>query len=211
MDIDLEQRFLVNLGILVKHHVEDAELSFEDVKPIGNLIHFQEICKCWQASEVLCQSPIERLLLSEFLFGGCERGDHFFRIRWSKHPYVTRWNGNFSKFQGVFFDMQEPVGDFRADFLFTCIVKGNARRIAVECDGHDFHERTKEQAARDRRRDRAFQHMGIPILRFTGSELYRDVTACSIEVESFLAQIMADLGSTNETGVIGGKLVGVDQ
>ena len=40
--------------------------------------------------------------------------------------------------------------------------------IFIECDGHNFHERTKEQAARDRRKDRDSQREGKPILRFTG-------------------------------------------
>lgn len=38
----------------------------------------------------------------------------------------------------------------------------------IECDGHEFHERTKRQAARDRSRDRAIQAFGYRIFRFTG-------------------------------------------
>jgi hypothetical protein len=44
--------------------------------------------------------------------------------------------------------------------------------VAIEVDGHDFHERTKEQAIRDKSRDRAFQAAGWRVLRFTGSEVY---------------------------------------
>jgi hypothetical protein len=51
-------------------------------------------------------------------------------------------------------------------------------RIVVEADGHDFHERTKEQAARDKRRDRELQTAGWTVLRFTGTEIWRDVRAC---------------------------------
>jgi very-short-patch-repair endonuclease len=56
----------------------------------------------------------------------------------------------------------------------------------IECDGHDFHERTKEQAAYDRQRDRLIQHTGIPILRFTGSEIYADPANCAAEVFAFI-------------------------
>ena len=45
--------------------------------------------------------------------------------------------------------------------------------IAVECDGHEFHEKTKQQAARDKARDRD---------RFTGSEIWKDPGACADEV-----------------------------
>lgn len=54
--------------------------------------------------------------------------------------------------------------------------------IFVECDGHDFHERTKEQAARDRSKDRQIQRGGFPILRFTGSEIFQNAGACAEEV-----------------------------
>lgn len=60
----------------------------------------------------------------------------------------------------------------------------------VECDGHDFHERTKEQAQRDRARDRAFQAAGIPVFRFTGSEIYASPTKCAREVKRFLNNLL---------------------
>jgi very-short-patch-repair endonuclease len=54
--------------------------------------------------------------------------------------------------------------------------------VAVECDGHEFHERTKQQAAYDRSRDRQILRIGVPTIRFTGSEIYRDQFACAAEV-----------------------------
>lgn len=59
--------------------------------------------------------------------------------------------------------------------------------IFIECDGHDYHERTKEQAARDRQKDREIQGAGIPILRFTGSEIYADASGCVDQIFSFAA------------------------
>ncbi len=46
--------------------------------------------------------------------------------------------------------------------------------IGVEVDGHDFHERTKEQVIIRDQRDRDLQSDGWKILHFSGSELYRD-------------------------------------
>jgi very-short-patch-repair endonuclease len=65
--------------------------------------------------------------------------------------------------------------DWPADFVLGTLSHDKKRHFAlVECDGHDFHERTKEQAERDRSRDRRVQEMGWRMFRFTGSELYRD-------------------------------------
>lgn len=47
-------------------------------------------------------------------------------------------------------------------------------KIVIECDGHDFHEKTKEQAARDKRRDREMTLSGYKVLRYTGSEIVSD-------------------------------------
>lgn len=56
------------------------------------------------------------------------------------------------------------------------------RRLIIECDGHDYHERTKEQAARDRSRDRELIAAGYTVFRFTGSELWRNPIKCGVEV-----------------------------
>jgi very-short-patch-repair endonuclease len=68
--------------------------------------------------------------------------------------------------------------DWPADFVLSC-PSISQKRVVIECDGHDFHERTKEQAARDRARDRAVQAQGHIMLRYTGSEIYRDPLGCA--------------------------------
>lgn len=55
--------------------------------------------------------------------------------------------------------------------------------VLVECDGHDWHERTPQQASRDRARDREILlKSGLPVVRFTGSEIVRDPDGCAKEV-----------------------------
>lgn len=62
--------------------------------------------------------------------------------------------------------------------------------VAVECDGHDFHEKTKEQAIRDKKRDRDFIAAGVPVLHFTGREIWRDPSRCVGEIGDFLVNEM---------------------
>jgi hypothetical protein len=64
--------------------------------------------------------------------------------------------------------------------------------IVIECDGHDFHERTKQQAARDKSRDRQLITLGYHVLRFTGSEIWADPRRCAKEV-SRLVEYLAGL------------------
>lgn len=51
-------------------------------------------------------------------------------------------------------------------------------KIGVELDGHDFHERTKEQVAQRNTRDRDLRDDGWEIIHFSGSEIYRDPESC---------------------------------
>lgn len=81
---------------------------------------------------------------------------------------------------------QYPWYGYRIDFALR-LPQYRFKFLFIECDGHDFHERTKEQAARDRSKDREIQHAGMPILRFTGSEIYRDAGACAASVLAFIA------------------------
>lgn len=79
---------------------------------------------------------------------------------------------------------QLPFG--RVDFIFhTCDPNGSWHRLIVECDGHDFHERTKEQAARDKSRDRHTVMAGYKVFRFTGSEIWRDPMGCAQQVSDW--------------------------
>lgn len=51
-------------------------------------------------------------------------------------------------------------------------------KVAIELDGHDFHERTKEQATYRNRRDRLLQGEGWKVLHVSGSELVRSPEEC---------------------------------
>lgn len=85
---------------------------------------------------------------------------------------------------------QVPVGKYRADFVIASVVAdGEAYRVsvvAVECDGKAFHDAHSTQVDRDRARDRVFQEYGLPVIRFTGSELYRNFAGCVDQVDSII-------------------------
>ena len=75
--------------------------------------------------------------------------------------------------------------DYVADFIAVCKIDGVTDYLCIECDGHDFHERTKNQVARDKLRDRRFLIGGIPAMRFSGSEIWRDPLECGRQVNDF--------------------------
>lgn len=82
---------------------------------------------------------------------------------------------------------QYEWNNYRIDFVIRQEDGYTPKYIFIECDGHDFHEKTKEQAERDKSRDRNINCAGVLLLRFTGSEIYRDPTLC-------VKQIIQQLG-----------------
>lgn len=70
---------------------------------------------------------------------------------------------------------QEKIGRYRADFLFE-----NAK-IIVELDGHAYHS-SKEQRTYDAQRDRFIAEQGYQVIRFTGTEVYKDAQKCAKEL-----------------------------
>lgn len=93
-----------------------------------------------------------------------------------------------------FIEPQVEIGNYRVDFLVGLNHLSSDMRqcIVVECDGHEWHERTKEQAARDKSRDRYLSaHVGR-VIRFTGSEIFRDSVSCAHEVAKVLHSAAGD-------------------
>ena len=88
-------------------------------------------------------------------------------------------------------NIQKKIGRYNVDFLIEekDIWKEDkkipVKKLIVECDGHDFHEKTKEQVSRDKRRERNLQAMGFPIYRFSGSEIYKSPTKCAESINDY--------------------------
>lgn len=60
----------------------------------------------------------------------------------------------------------------RADFCILGVKEEHA--FWIELDGHEFHERSKDQAERDKARDRRVACANWRVLRLTGTEVDRD-------------------------------------
>lgn len=125
------------------------------------------------------ESPIERALLSA--------------LRWSvtlsADPACIKEDcERANDKRGIFLYQQATVLHYRADFLLGAMSSPDAKPhwVVVECDGHEFHERTAEQAEHDRARDRAMTAAGYQVFRFTGREIQRDAGRCAAEVLRYL-------------------------
>ena len=103
---------------------------------------------------------------------------------------------------------QAKLGEYRVDFLLTYqeslpdfdhkvklkdgtevpSVKDVTVHLIVECDGHDFHDVSKEQASHDRERDRELKKLGYEVFRYTGSDIWNNPLACATEAVDVLTK-----------------------
>ena len=127
-------------------------------------------------------SPIEQILsiaLISEIHSGCHEHSEIFCCRRGE---ISRFDDRCAPLGEavLIVERQIDIGGWRVDFLIH--THGFSPKLIVECDGHDFHERTKEQAAKDRARDREFQANGYTVFRFTGSEIWRDPCKCADQI-----------------------------
>lgn len=139
-----------------------------------------------------CGSPIEEAMLGALCIAGLHKVDAV-QIETEASARLGR-SGEVLDL--LIIEPQFSVGRYRADFRLVQRNRWGAgedkvaqAELLIECDGHDFHERSKEQARRDKRRDRELQSDGFKVLHFTGSEIWADPLACAQEA---LRQIGTD-------------------
>jgi len=118
-----------------------------------------------------CETPIEQLLAV-----------HLIDLEFHLYKELSV----LGKFKSLHILAQKEVvvndRKYRLDFLIECITTTKHHKYAIECDGHEFHEKTKGQAARDKARERNLMSEGYKVIRFTGSEIWKNASRCSGEI-----------------------------
>ena len=132
-----------------------------------------------------CESPIEKLFIGALIGAVKEKND---RIAFFIGPEIGPDVPAPERYVAF---PQFEIENYRIDFLIGVGFEDHRKFFAVECDGHDFHERTKEQAERDRYRDRQLTGLGYVCVRFTGSEIWRDPYDCAWQFIHLASQVLA--------------------
>lgn len=161
--------------------------------PHHSLHSARMVAKAWPPSYVgleralaRCESPAERRLLVAFVLD-----DVGFDLGESAEPNVVATNDT-----GVRLFQQLEIGRYRVDFALV-----GATRIAIEVDGHEWHERTPLQAERDRARERELLERGWPVARFTAREVERCALRCALEALRIVVNLPRAFPTISTLGV----------
>ena len=144
--------------VLIKTLCKSSRDVFEEVKDYANYRLLNSMQNC--------ESPIEQIMalrLHEFLMS---RQAH-------KMEFVDALDiVGINNLGNITIDEINYRADFLIPVFDVALLEGMT--FIIECDGHDFHEKTKEQAIKDKKRDRNFVTAGYVVMRFTGSEIYNN-------------------------------------
>lgn len=127
-------------------------------------------------SALNCESPIEQLLLLHLL----ELREHNHFKDFDSDAYVMILPQKEVEYEG---------NKYRIDIAIEIKFMGKTHLFAIECDGYEFHEKTKEQALRDKKRQRDLTALGYHVIRFTGSEIWREPFKAAHEVNKLINKI----------------------
>jgi very-short-patch-repair endonuclease len=134
-------------------------------------------CQRWFQVDGRPISPIERLMACSLILAIRERAGVHHKPRPDLPPVdvdATRWPAEGCDGYWIYWQVRLDQGRYIVDFFVNARVCGFPVTAVIECDGHDYHERTKDQASYDKARDRFCQANGHLVLRYTGSDIWGD-------------------------------------
>ena len=99
--------------------------------------------------------------------------------------YPLNWQGENISIKGKTYN--DPKNNFKevltvADFY----IEKRGVKLCVYTDGHTYHERTEEQAQRDKRIDRKLQELGFQVLRYTGKDVNENTSKIVTEIKKWI-------------------------
>lgn len=123
------------------------------------------------------ESPIEQIFKTAFeLYMDLLGKEYIFLfsqvpIKIGKKRYVVNF----------YFEKDEYVNRFNTD-----------KKIVIECDGHEFHQKTKEQVKRDNEREYTLKMAGYEIIRFSGSQIYNEPFKCAEDTYNYIMKSIGE-------------------
>ena len=127
-----------------------------------------------EESLIDCESPIEQLLAIELEDLGLIDMVLF-------NPFIDV----------IAIEKQETIvakgNKYRVDFLIPVIYKNQENVcFVIECDGYEFHQKTKKQVEKDNKRQRDLQEEGYEVIRFSGTEIYHRPWECAKTIKNII-------------------------
>lgn len=136
-------------------------------------IYLINIVRFWEEDFYSCNSPIESIFMMAFNIVSILREKELNDDDYGVSIFPQH-------------EIQIEKKKYYADFFIWIQNSESDISVLVECDGHDFHEKTKEQVEKDNEREYELKMAGYEILRFSGSQIYNNPFKCANDVYDYL-------------------------
>ena len=117
-----------------------------------------------------CKSPIEKIFYLAFGIVCLFRTEELPELANCIYPYCQ-------------YEIESDKHRYFSDFAICVETEDDILGLLlVECDGHEFHQKTKQQVEKDNIRQYELKMAGYDILRFSGSQIYNEPFKCANDV-----------------------------
>ena len=136
---------------------------------------FDSLYSCGSISYDECKSPIEKIFAFAYDIIICNHGfpvsellilHQQERIKANNHYYIADFVFDTGKLKHVYYK--------------------NPLKLVIECDGHDFHEKTPEQVTRNNQRDYDLKMADYDVIHFSGSQIYQNPLKCAQDTYDYI-------------------------
>lgn len=129
-----------------------------------------------------CKSPIEQIFNFAYDIVICNEGFPINELLYLFPQTEIVANGN----------------RYIADFLLDTdriggIYREHSLKLVIECDGHEFHEKTKAQVEKNNKRNFDLQLEGYEVLHFSGSQIYKDPLKCAMDAYKYIRSKVGEI------------------
>lgn len=128
----------------------------------------------WEDSKL--ESPIEQIFITAFeLFTRDKKTIYLFEQEKIKYKDKT-----------YYADFVFKADDYLSWLLFGNKIKNPSYKLVIECDGYEFHQKTKEQVQKDNERELALKMAGYDVLRFSGTQIFNNPLKCAEDTYNYI-------------------------
>lgn len=130
----------------------------------------------WNDEEI--KSPIEQIFITAF--------DLYCKLENKKQIYLFSQKKILCNEKTYYIDFVFEADDYLSHLLWNGNIKNNKFKLAIECDGYEFHQKTKEQVQHDNEREYDLKMAGYEVLRFSGTQIYNNPLKCAEDTYNYI-------------------------
>lgn len=130
----------------------------------------------WNDEDI--KSPIEQIFITAF--------ELYCELENKKKVYLFPQQRVDYKDKTYYLDFAFLSDDYLSNLVLEDEILNTNFKLAIECDGYDFHQKTKEQVQRDNEREFDLKMAGYEVLRFSGTQIYNNPIKCAEDTYNYI-------------------------